>query len=39
MTDIGKDLAHAYDNGVDWAGFEFIGRIQIKDKESGREFK
>lgn len=24
---------------VDWAGFETIGRIQIKDKKSGREFR
>jgi len=24
---------------VDWAGFEFIGRIQIKDKKTGKEFK
>ena len=24
---------------VDWAGFEFIGRIKIKHKDSGREFK
>jgi len=24
---------------VDWAGFEFIGRIEIRHKESGREFK
>lgn len=24
---------------VDWAGFEVIGRIQIKDKKSGREFR
>lgn len=24
---------------VDWAGFEFIGRIQIKHKKSGKEFK
>lgn len=24
---------------VDWAGFEFIGRIEIKHKDSGREFK
>lgn len=24
---------------VDWAGFEMIGRIQIRHKESGREFK
>ena len=24
---------------VDWAGFEMIGRIQIKDKKSGREFR
>ncbi|WFD12226.1 hypothetical protein [Tepidibacter hydrothermalis] len=24
---------------VDWAGFELIGRIQIKDKKSGREFR
>ena len=24
---------------VDWAGFEFIGRIQIRHKETGKEFK
>ena len=24
---------------VEWAGFEFIGRIQIKHKETGKEFK
>lgn len=24
---------------VDWAGFEFIGRIKIKHKESGKEFR
>ncbi len=24
---------------VDWAWFEMIGRIQIKDKKSGREFR
>ena len=24
---------------TDWAGFEFIGRIQIKDKKTGKEFK
>lgn len=24
---------------VDWAGFEFIGRIQIKDKRTGKEFR
>lgn len=24
---------------VDWAGFEFIGRIKIRDKRSGKEFK
>lgn len=24
---------------VEWAGFEFIGRIQIKDKKTGKEFK
>lgn len=24
---------------VDWAGFEFIGRIKIKHKDSGREFR
>ena len=24
---------------VEWAGFEFIGRIQLKHKESGKEFK
>lgn len=24
---------------VDWAGFEMIGRIQIKDKKSGKEFR
>lgn len=24
---------------VEWAGFEFIGRIQIRHKKSGREFK
>ena len=24
---------------VEWAGFEFIGRIQIRDKKTGREFK
>jgi hypothetical protein len=24
---------------VEWAGFEFIGRIQIKDKKSGKEFR
>ena len=24
---------------TDWAGFEFIGRIKVKHKESGREFK
>lgn len=24
---------------VEWAGFEFIGRIQIRHKESGKEFK
>ena len=24
---------------VEWAGFEFIGRIQIKHKQSGKEFR
>lgn len=24
---------------VDWAGFEFIGRIQIKDRKTGKEFR
>lgn len=24
---------------VDWAGFEFIGRIQIRHKQSGKEFR
>ena len=24
---------------VGWAGFEFIGRIQIRDKKTGKEFK
>lgn len=24
---------------VEWAGFEFIGRIQIRDKKTGKEFK
>jgi hypothetical protein len=24
---------------VDWAGFEFIGRIRVKHKKTGREFK
>lgn len=24
---------------VEWAGFEFIGRIQIKDKKTGKEFR
>ena len=24
---------------VEWAGFEFIGRIELKHKKSGREFK
>ena len=24
---------------AEWAGFEFIGRIQIKDKKSGKEFR
>lgn len=24
---------------VDWAGFEFIGRVQIRHKQSGKEFK
>lgn len=24
---------------VEWAGFEFIGRIQLKHKESGKEFR
>lgn len=24
---------------VDWAGFEFIGRIQVKDKRTGKEFR
>lgn len=24
---------------VDWAGFEFMGRIQIRHKKSGKEFK
>jgi hypothetical protein len=24
---------------VDWAGFEFIGRIQLKHKKTGKEFK
>ena len=24
---------------VDWAGFEFIGRIHLKHKKSGKEFK
>ena len=24
---------------AEWAGFEFIGRIQIKDKTTGKEFK
>lgn len=24
---------------VKWAGFDFIGRIQIKDKKTGKEFR
>lgn len=24
---------------VEWAGFEFIGRIQIRHKKSGKEFR
>ena len=24
---------------VEWAGFEFIGRIQLKHKKSGKEFR
>ena len=24
---------------VEWAGFEFIGRIQLKDKKTGREYR
>ena len=24
---------------VDWAGFEFVGRIQLKDKKTGKEFR
>ncbi|MBA9087490.1 hypothetical protein FHR92_003975 [Fontibacillus solani] len=24
---------------IEWAGFELIGRIQIKDKRTGKEFK
>lgn len=24
---------------VDWAGFEFVGRIQLKHKKTGKEFK
>jgi hypothetical protein len=24
---------------VDWAGFEFIGRIQLRHRKSGKEFK
>lgn len=24
---------------VDWAGFEFIGRIQLRDKKTKREYK
>lgn len=24
---------------IDWAGFELIGRIWLKDKKTGREFK
>ena len=24
---------------TEWAGFEFIGRIEIKHKETGKEFK
>lgn len=24
---------------IDWAGFELIGRIEIRHKKSGREFK
>ena len=24
---------------VEWAGFEFIGRIQVKHKETGKEFR
>ena len=24
---------------VEWAGFEFIGRIQLKHKRTGKEFK
>lgn len=24
---------------IDWAGFELIGRIKIKDKKTGKEFK
>lgn len=24
---------------VEWAGFEFIGRIKIRDKKLGREFR
>ena len=24
---------------VDWAGFEFVGRIQLKHKTTGKEFK
>lgn len=24
---------------IDWAGFELIGRVQIKDKKTGKEFR
>lgn len=24
---------------IDWAGFELIGRIRIKDKKTGKEFR
>lgn len=24
---------------IEWAGFELIGRIRLKDKKTGREFK
>ncbi|MDD3049737.1 MAG: hypothetical protein PHR06_01175 [Candidatus Cloacimonetes bacterium] len=24
---------------VEWAGFEFVGRVQIRHKKSGKEFK
>ena len=33
------NLVNVLKSVADWAGFEFIGRIQIRHKKTGKEFK